>query len=164
MARRLPIEIFMPPNILKAKVGSAVGGIDMAAVKRGEAAFENLKSEFNDWLATDVTRLGECRDRYAQDPNSETRDELFRAAHDLKGEAATLDFPIISRIAASLSHLIDTTGAAGAFSLGLVDAHVAAIRVAFRDKIRSASDETVAALADELEARVKEALGAGRAR
>jgi hypothetical protein len=32
MAKQQPIEIFMPPNILKAKVGSVAGGIDMAAI------------------------------------------------------------------------------------------------------------------------------------
>ena len=159
MARQLPIEIFMPPNILKAKVGGAISAIDMAAIRRAQAAVEILKAEFNDWLASDVTRLAECRDRFAERPCAATRKELFRTAHDLKGEAATLEFPIIARIATSLTQLIDALGAAADIPLSLIDAHVSAIRVAFRDKIRSASDETVAALADELEARVSKILG-----
>src|ERR1700733_1085098 len=69
MARQLPIEIFMPPNILKAKVGSAIGGIDMAAIKRAEAAVETLKVEFQDWLASDVGALGGCRDAFAAAPS-----------------------------------------------------------------------------------------------
>ena len=32
MARQQPIELFMPPNMLKAKVGGGLGGIDMAAM------------------------------------------------------------------------------------------------------------------------------------
>jgi len=31
--RQQPIELFMPPNMLKAKVGGGLGGIDMAAMK-----------------------------------------------------------------------------------------------------------------------------------
>ena len=35
MAREQPIELFMPPNMLKAKVGGGTfSGLDMAAIKR----------------------------------------------------------------------------------------------------------------------------------
>ncbi len=158
MARQLPIEIFMPPNILKAKVGSAVGGIDMAAVKRAEAAMETLRVEFNDWLADDVAKLGECRDRYAGASTVEAREGLFRAAHDLKGQAETFEFPLIARVAASLTRLIDQTKPAADIPLGLIDAHVAAIRVIFRDKIKTATDKMASVLVDELDARVSEAV------
>ena len=158
MARQLPIEIFMPPNILKAKVGSAVGGIDMAAIKRAEAAMLVLKAEFSDWLAVDVARLGECRDRFAAAPSAATREDLFRAAHDLKGQAETFEYPMIARIAASLTKLIDGTQPSGDVALGLVDAHVAAIRVVFRDTIKTPTDMVATVLVEELEARVIEAL------
>jgi chemotaxis protein histidine kinase CheA len=160
MARQLPIEIFMPPNILKAKVGSAVGGIDMAAVKRAEAAMETMKSEFGDWLAEDVSRLGSCRDQLAKAPTSATRADLFRVAHDLKGQAETYEYPMISRIAASLTKLLEETKASRETPLGLIDAHVSAIRVVFRDKIKATSDPIAIALSEELEARVNEALAA----
>jgi chemotaxis protein histidine kinase CheA len=156
MARQLPIEIFMPPNILKAKVGSAVGGIDMAAIKRAEAAMEVLKVEFHDWLADDVARLAACRDGFAATPSAAMRDDLFRAAHDLKGQAETFEYPMIARIASSLTKLID--GTPGEIPLGLVDAHVAAIRVVFRDKIKTPTDQVASVLAEELEARVTETL------
>ncbi len=32
--RQQPIELFMPPNMLKAKVGGGLGGVDMGAMKR----------------------------------------------------------------------------------------------------------------------------------
>jgi hypothetical protein len=51
MARKQPIELFMPPNMLKAKVGGGKGGLDLAAMERAEAAMEELKSEFSDWIA-----------------------------------------------------------------------------------------------------------------
>ncbi|MEI9993428.1 MAG: Hpt domain-containing protein [Rhizomicrobium sp.] len=155
MARQLPIEIFMPPNILKAKVGSAAGGIDMAAIKRAEAAVETLKVEFDDWLAEDVARLGACRDRFAAAPDGTAREDLFRAAHDLKGQAETFEYPMIARIAASLSNLLDAADRTPVAPLQLVDAHVDAIRVVFRDKIKTSSDRVAMVLAVELEARVK---------
>jgi chemotaxis protein histidine kinase CheA len=158
MTKQLPIEIFMPPNILKAKAGSGEGGIDVAAVQRGEAAIETLKVEFDDWVGSDVVRLGECRDRFALQPDLAARDELFRVAHDLNGQAATFDYPMISRIASSLAGLLDGLKPTESVPLGLIDAHVAAIRVVFRDKIRTATDRMSVIVADELEARVHDAL------
>ena len=38
MAKQKPIEIFTPPNILKAKMGGTGAGLDSAALKRAEAA------------------------------------------------------------------------------------------------------------------------------
>jgi chemotaxis protein histidine kinase CheA len=154
MGRQLPIEIFMPPNMLKAKVGSAIGGIDMAALKRGEAAMAVLQEEFTDWLAADIAKLAQMREAYAKAPNDAVRGELFRAAHDLKGQADTFGFPMIGRVASSLTRLIDAKGAD--LPLGLVDAHVAAVRVIFRDKIKTMDNKMAQALADELEARVAE--------
>ncbi|HXC57297.1 MAG TPA: Hpt domain-containing protein [Rhizomicrobium sp.] len=161
MARQLPIEIFMPPNMLKAKVGSAIGGIDMAAIKRAEAAMETLKVEFHDWLAEDVAKLGTSRDAFAAAPTTASREDLFRAAHDLKGQADTFEYPMIARMAASLTRLIDATSAAAVLPLGLVDAHVAAIRVVFRDKIKTTTDKMATVLVDELDARVSETIAGG---
>ena len=106
MARQQPIELFMPPNMLKAKVGGGLGGIDMAAMKRAEAAMETLKSEFGDWIADDVKALTEARARYAQTPDAHARGALMRAAHDIKGQAPTFNYPLIARVAASLSRMI----------------------------------------------------------
>src|SRR6185295_3391415 len=106
MPRQPPIEIFMPPNILKAKVGSVAGGIDTAAIKRAEAAMETLKAEFNDWLTDDIARLTKVRGGFANSATPEMRAELFRAAHDLKGQADTYGYPLVARVASSLANLL----------------------------------------------------------
>jgi chemotaxis protein histidine kinase CheA len=158
MAKQLPIEIFMPPNILKAKVGSIAGGIDLAALKRAEAAMDTLKTEFNEWLTDDISRLALARDGLANSPSDAMRRDLFRAAHDLKGQAETYGYPLIARMAASLSKLVDETNKKPAIPIPLIDAHVVAIRIAFRDKISMTNDTVAVTLAKELEARVGEEL------
>ena len=160
MARQQPIELFMPPNMLKAKVGGTVVGIDMAAVNRAEAAMEALKSEFADWAQDDVRRLVAARDVFAANANTAARAGLLRAAHDMKGQAATFNYPLIARVAGSLSHLIHDLPENTELSLGLVDAHVNAIHVIYRDKVMDMSNKVALALAEELEARVAEVLGA----
>jgi chemotaxis protein histidine kinase CheA len=156
MPKEQPIELFMPPNMLKAKVGG-MGGLDMAAIQRAEAAMETLKTEFADWVGDDVTRLVRCRDRFARTPDAQTRDDLFRAGHDIKGQAATFEYPLVARIASSLCKLIDALKSPEALPVHLVDAHVNAIRIIFRDKIKDRSNRMAIELAEELEARVVEA-------
>jgi chemotaxis protein histidine kinase CheA len=156
MAKEHPIEIFMPPNMLKAKVGGRIAGVDMAAIKRAEQALANLKTEFEDWISTDVARLGTTRDAFAKSANDDTRGELYRAAHDLRGQALTFEYPLIARMAKSLCNLLD--GADGHPPIALVDAHVDAIRVIVRQNIKAAGDKTAVMLSEELEARVREFL------
>src|SRR5215472_17249515 len=90
-----PIEVFMPPNVLKQKVGGTSSSLDMSSVKRAEQALETLKTEFGDWITADVQMLSASRDAFAADPNSERQGDLYRASHDLRGQARTFEFPLV---------------------------------------------------------------------
>jgi len=159
MARQQPIELFMPPNMLKAKVGGSYVGIDMAAVGRAEAAMDALKGEFAEWAQDDVRKLVAAREAFAAKPDPTTRAGLLRAAHDMKGQAATFNYPLIARVAGSLSRLIHDLPASTPVPLALVDAHVNGIHVIYRDKVMDMSNKMALALSEELEARVGEILG-----
>lgn len=156
MAKEQPIEIFMPPNMLKAKVGGRVSGLDMAAIKRAEAALDGLKTEFVSWINTDVDALVECCAAYKKQPSRETRDRLYRAGHDLRGQALTFEFPLVAQVASTLCKLLD--GQAEAAPIALVDAHVNAIRVIVRQNIKDATDTVAKTLADELETKIDDYL------
>ena len=160
MARKQPIELFMPPNMLKAKVGGGLGGPDMAAIKRAEQAMDELKSEFNDWIAEDVKALTKARARYSVAPGAEARALLLRTAHDIKGQAPTYNYPLIARVAASLSRMIGELPDNAAIPLHLVDAHVNAIQVIHKLALQNTNDKTAQALCAELDARVDEVLAA----
>ena len=160
MKRDQPIELFMPPNMLKAKAGGGHGGVDMAALKRAEQAMETLKSNFGDWLADDVRVLVTARARYAATPDAGARAALLRAAHDIKGQAATFNYPLIARVAGSLSKLIGEVPENTAIPLSLIDAHVNAIQVIHKQSMQNSGDQIALALCSELDARVDEILAA----
>jgi chemotaxis protein histidine kinase CheA len=157
VAKQLPIEIFMPPNMLKAKVGGSGVGLDMGAVKRAEMAMENLKTEFGDWINDDVANLIAASDGYKADQNDENHGRLYRAAHDLKGQALTFEHPFVARVASSLCKLLD---GAAPYPLALIVAHVESVRLLVRQNIKDRADPATTALAKELEARVAEVLAA----
>src|SRR5690242_234560 len=159
MARQQPIELFMPPNMLKAKVGGTIVGVDMAAVGRAEAALSALKTEFAEWAQDDVRKLVAAREAFAAKPDPASRAGLLRAAHDMKGQAATFNYPLIARVAGSLSRLIHDLPVSTEVPLALLDAHVNAIHVVYRDKVMDMSNKVALALSEELEARVADILG-----
>src|ERR1700722_514782 len=161
MKRQQPIEVFTPPNILKAQVGGGSGSsIDMAAVKRAEQALATLKTEFSDWIAADVQNLAERRNAFKAEQTHERQDDLYRASHDLRGQARTFEFPLVERVASSLCRLLD--GGSAADALALVGAHVSAIHIIVRDKIKDNGDAVATVLAKELEARVNQFLASNR--
>jgi len=160
MARKQPMELFMPPNMLKAKVGGGKGGPDLAAMERAEAAMEELKSEFSDWIAEDVKKLTAARARYAATPDAEARATLLRGAHDIKGQAPTYNYPLIARVAASLARMIGELPSSAAIPLTLIDAHVTAIQVIHKNAMKDSGNKTAQTLCAELDARVNEVLTA----
>lgn len=153
--REKPIEIINPPNMLKAKVGGKIPNADEAMIARAENALNGLKSEFGAWLGEEVAKLEDhlkaCK---SEGLTGEMGEMLFTSAHDLRGLGSTYEFPIITRIAASLSKLIETKEQRKQVPMGLVEAHVGAIRAAIIQNIRDSNDPIGAQLAEELETRV----------
>ena len=162
MARQQPIELITPPNILKAKAGGG-GGLDLDAIARAESAVQALSGEFRGWTAQDVERLALAHRSHVKDPAAQTRAALLRAAHDLKGQAASFGFPLLGRVAWSLSRLLGEMPENQDLPAGLVDAHVDAVQVIFRENITDGNDAIARLLCTELDTRVTEALKTARA-
>ena len=151
-------ELIIPPNTLKAKLGVGPAGLDPEAIKRAERAMEGLKQEFSDWITKDISNLAEAFAAFAKHTGDGNAGVLFRAAHDLKGQATTFEYPLIARVAASLSKLMDDAKTRETTPLPLVEAHVDAIHVIHRDKIKDVSNLTALTLVEALETRVIRAL------
>lgn len=149
MTKHGSVEVFMQPNVLKTKMGGV--GLDISVVKKAEQAVEDLREEFTAWLTEDIGRLAETRDAYLKDASVEKLGNLFRASHDLKGQAATFNFPLVARIASSLCKLTDETSNGLELPKTLVDAHVDAIKVIVRDSVTDPSNEMASLLSAELE-------------
>lgn len=101
-------QIITQPNPLR-KVLRRVEEKDMDdPVRRAEQALAGLSGEFKDWMTTEVDRLSVAWAAVQKDGFTKTlRDELFHAAHDIKGDAATFGFPSAAGIAESLCRVIE---------------------------------------------------------
>ncbi len=153
-------QVIQVPNTLKLKVGGRFGGIDPTAIAKAEAALKSLSSNFAEWLADEITKLEAARARIkAEGWSSETAENLYLRAHDLKGLGTTYEFPLITRIAGSLCKMIDDPDTRLAAPMNIIDGHIDAIKACVRDSIKDASNPIGRMLAEELEGRVKEFLG-----
>jgi len=77
-------------------------------VARAEKALASLSGEFKTWMLTEADRLSAAHAAAQKSGFSrEACDELFRAAHDIKGDAATFGFPSAAAAAESLCRIIE---------------------------------------------------------
>jgi HPt (histidine-containing phosphotransfer) domain-containing protein len=134
-------EVITPPHRLRHVV-SAAGKDDQDPVARAEQALAKLSPEFGAWMDTECARLDTARKQVqAQGLNDKTRDPLFHAAHDIKGEAATFGYPHAAAIAESLCRLIEHTPDMARIPVGLIDQHVDAVRAIIREHARPDAEE-----------------------
>jgi len=145
-------EVIVPENKLRRAVSkdtSDTSGDDPVA--RAEKALAELSPEFANWMDSECERLDTARRNLLKDGYSaDNKEALFRAAHDIKGEAATFGYPAVASAANSLCRLIEHTPAQSRIPLKLIDQHVDAVRAIYREYARSDAKELAASLTKKL--------------
>lgn len=135
----------------------AIPLFDAAAVARAEGALRAMSAHFQGWLEEELDKVQAARlAARARGWDEAGLAALLGAAHDVKGLGSTYDYPLATRIAASLCRLIETPEGqrAARSDPRLVEAHVDAMRAAARDRIKSEQDPVGRALLAALEDRV----------
>jgi HPt (histidine-containing phosphotransfer) domain-containing protein len=139
-------EVITPPHELRKAVMQATDGDD-DPIARAEAALTQLSTEFGDWMHAECERLEAARQEVKRlGFTKKTYDELFRAAHDIKGEAATFGYPAVGAVANSLCRLIEHTPDMTRIPLSLIEQHVDAVRAIAREHARADLAAIAAAL------------------
>lgn len=145
-------EIITPQNKLRKAVSDKPflpGEEDPVA--RAEAALAELSGEFSTWMESECERLDKARHTVLSSGfNKLSKELLFHAAHDIKGEAATFGFPAVAAAADSLCRLIEYTPDVTRIPHKLVDQHVDAVRAIYREYARSDAVELAATLTTRL--------------
>jgi HPt (histidine-containing phosphotransfer) domain-containing protein len=143
-------EVITPAHPLRRAVAPA-GDVTDDPVARAEAALAELSGEFGTWMESECERLEAARqDVKSSGFTDKTHDALFRAAHDIKGEAGTFGFPAVAGIADSLCRLLEHTPDMKRIPLSAVDQHVDAVRAVVREYARPDLLEIAAALSKRL--------------
>ncbi len=128
--------VITPPNKL-TKAVSKVSLPDDDPVARAEAALSQLSTEFSAWMDEECERLDAAR-RVVRESGftSKTIDDMFHAAHDIKGHAETFGYPLVAPVADCLCRVLEHTPDATRIPIELIDRHVDAIRAIVREHAR----------------------------
>jgi hypothetical protein len=143
-------EIITPFNKLEKLIAKFVPpGDDPLA--RAEGALAELSGEFGAWMTAECDRLDAARRAVKEHGFSDvTFDELFHAAHDVKGDAATFGFPLAAPAAESLCRVLEHSPDRNRIPNELVDRHVDAVRAIVREHARPDIADVASALTSKL--------------
>lgn len=126
--------VITPQNTLKHAIRSTRERELDDPVARAEAALANLSGEFKSWMRAECERLAAAHASVIANGFSDaTRGELFRAAHDIKGDAPTFGFPAAGAAAESLCRIIEHAPDLDALPSDLIRHHVDAVHAIVRE-------------------------------
>jgi len=130
-------NVITQPNPLR-KVLRRVGEEESDdPVTRAEKALAGLSGEFKSWMAIEADRLTAAHAAILTDGfGDKACAELFRAAHDIKGDAATFGYPAAAATADSLCRIIEHAPDLEKVPLDLITHHVRAVQAIVHDHTR----------------------------
>ena len=130
-------QVITQPNPLR-KVLRRVAEPDLDdPVARAEKALAGLSGEFKNWMAIEADRLSAAHaDILAHGITDAARQELFRAAHDIKGDAATFGYPSAGAAAESLCRIIEHAPDLDEVPSNLIAHHINAIQAIVRERTK----------------------------
>ncbi len=137
MSDKEKCEFFSPPNALIAKVGGPLK-LDPKLLTKAEAQVAELKLSYGDWIEADLDKLTIALDKLKDRSESAAKQlqVIEGTAHDIKGQAGTFDYPLLTLIAESLCDMLRAADTIEDRQIGLVAAHIDAIGVIVRGRIQ----------------------------
>jgi HPt (histidine-containing phosphotransfer) domain-containing protein len=130
-------HVITQPNPLR-KVLRRVAERDLDdPVARAEKALAGLSGEFKNWMTIETDRLAAAHAAILKNGfTNANREELFRAAHDIKGDAATFGFPSAGAAAESLCRIIEHAPDLDEVPSDLIAHHINAIEAIVRERTK----------------------------
>jgi HPt (histidine-containing phosphotransfer) domain-containing protein len=106
-------------------------------VERAEKALAGLSGEFKNWMTIEADRLSVAHAAVLRNGFTDTNcEELFRAAHDIKGDAATFGYPSAGAAAESLCRIIEHAPELAEVPANLITHHINAIQAIVRERTK----------------------------
>jgi HPt (histidine-containing phosphotransfer) domain-containing protein len=130
-------HVITPPNSLSSVLRRVAEKDLDDPVARAEKALAGLSGEFKSWMAIEADRLSAAHAAILEAGlTDESCQELFRAAHDIKGDAATFGYPSAGAAADSLCRLIEHAPELDEVPANLIAHHIKAIQAIVRERTR----------------------------
>lgn len=144
MAKNENLEVVENPNRIAQKVRVVPGGNVDALLERVDKAMQNLSEEFVAIYHDDVDRIGRHMSTALADPDEmEPAVNAIRVSlHDLRGQAGTFGYDLVTRISDSACKFIDLSEVFGRTELMVLNMHVDALRAVKVKNVRGDGGQT----------------------
>ena len=108
-----------------------------AALAAAEAATAEMRATYTNWARSDIDRAQAALDAAARDPlrRREHMNQLYALMHNVKGQGASFDYPIVTRIGQSLCQIADPRREIGDDALKVAQAHLDALKLILDQRI-----------------------------
>jgi chemotaxis protein histidine kinase CheA len=144
-------HVITQPNPLR-KVLRRVAEKDLDdPVARAEKALAGLSGEFKQWMTVESDRLATTYATALKDGfTKDSCEDMFRAAHDIKGDAATFGYPSAGAAADSLCRIIEHAPDIRKVPAQLIAHHINAIQAIVRERTKLDTVSTASELSRQL--------------
>lgn len=127
-------------------MASSLSNINADTIRRAEEAVGKLADQYRGWVRSDIEKLRECLE--AAKAGGNARDDAYKRiraiAHDMRGQGTTFGYPLVTRVAKSISQTLKDLPADGDAALL---AHVDAVEAIIgRDAADAAEGDIVVTL------------------
>lgn len=133
------VEIIHPPSLKDRIFGAPPSEIDFSAV---DSVIDNLGQDFVNRLPKELEIIGHALVSLEKNPDDSARASiLFRHVHDLKGQAGTFDYNLISIIGNDLCRFIERPIPWTPRRLKVANFHVEAMKTVAKQRLTGLGGE-----------------------
>lgn len=154
MSEENSFQMIEPPRPLRLKVGQGKG-MDIKVLNRAEKAVETMlaRTNYPGEASKTLVKLKSALDQLLAeiDNQDDHLHRIFEIVHDLRGEAGSFGYPLVTRVGASLCRYIDKIKPMDGKNLRVVRVHVDALRALVRTNAKGAGPRIAQEIAQALE-------------
>ncbi len=138
MADKPKVEFIENPNPLRKKVKVEHGVDPKGMIDRANKKVAELSGEFEDIFAESILALGTTMKtlRSGAEDEDATLAALRRLLHDLRGQAGTFGYPLVSQVGDSACKFIDLSEDFGVTEIEVIGMHIDALKAISQAKIK----------------------------
>lgn len=139
LSEKKQCQVIKPPNTLLAKFSKTGGPSKAEMMADAEAALHEYEDTYETVVRADLQKINDAISRATKTPTSapEALKEIFGVSHDIKGQAASFNYPLLTAIAQSLCRFINSSEAAALKKFDVVGAHAKAMGTVVKHSMRS---------------------------
>ena len=159
MSEKGGVEVINVPHAIRLKV-SGGGAISEAMLQKANQVIEEMTASFVEVLRVEIDKMAALsQNAKTATDKSALVEQIFELSHDLRGQASTFDFPLVTRIGSSLCRFTEAADLSDARAQEVIDAHINSMKLVVTQGMRGDGGAAGQKIASGLEIAAKKVLG-----